>query len=74
MRKNALDTLDFRGIKCGFTVFLSFLFLEMFLADAAGRTGPVIGDIFEWGAWGYACVGIAGFRIIDPSAYYTDIS
>ena len=57
-----------------FNVFLSFLFLEMFLADAAGRTCPVIGDFFEWGTGCYACVGITGLRVINPTAYYTDIS
>ena len=53
---------------------MSFLFLEMFLADAAGRTCPVIGDFFEWGTGCYACVGITGLRVINPTAYYTDIS
>ena len=46
----------------------------MFLADAAGRAGPVIGDFFKWGAGGYTGIRVSGLRIINPTAYYTDIS
>lgn len=46
----------------------------MLFADAAGRAGPVIGDVLERGAGGYSCVGITGFGIIDPAAYDTYIS
>ena len=31
-----------------------FVLLEVFLADAACGAGPVIGDVFERGAGGYA--------------------
>ena len=51
-----------------------FLFFEMFLADAACRAGPVIGDFFKRGTGCYACVGITGLRVINPTAHYTDIS
>lgn len=51
-----------------------FLFFEMFFADAAGRAGPVIGDFFEWSSGSYACIGITGLRVINPTTYYTDIS
>ena len=51
-----------------------FLFLEMFLADAAGRAGPVIGNFFKRSAGGYTCIRIACFRVINPTAHYTDIS
>ena len=51
-----------------------FLFFEMFFADAAGWAGPVIGDFFEWGTGGYTCVGVACLRVINPTAYYADIS
>ena len=51
-----------------------FLFFEMFFADAAGWAGPVIGDFFEWGTGCYACVGVTCLRVINPTAYYADIS
>ena len=51
-----------------------FLFFEMFFAYAAGRAGPVIGDVLEWSAGGYTCIRIACFRVINPTAHYTDIS
>ena len=51
-----------------------FLFLEMFFAYAAGRAGPVIGDFFKRGAGDYTSIGVACFRIINPTAHYTDIS
>ena len=51
-----------------------FLFFEMFFADAACRAGPVIGDFFKWGAGGYTGIRVSGLRIINPTAYYTDIS
>lgn len=51
-----------------------FLFLEMFFADAAGWAGPVIGDFFKRGAGSYTSIGVACFRVINPAAYYTDIS
>lgn len=51
-----------------------FLFFEMFFADAAGWAGPVIRDFFKRGAGGYTRVGITGLRVINPTAYYADIS
>ena len=51
-----------------------FLFFEMFFADAAGWASPVIGDFFERGTGCYACVGVACFRVRNPTAYYADIS
>ena len=51
-----------------------FLFLEMFFAYATGRAGPVIGNFFKRSAGGYTSIGVACFRIINPTAYYTDIS
>ena len=51
-----------------------FLFFEMFFADAAGWACPVIGDFFERGAGGYTRVGVACLRVINPTAYYADIS
>ena len=47
--------------------------LEVFFSDTAGRAGPVIGDILEWGAWHDSVFRVALCRIVDVSAGYANI-
>lgn len=45
----------------------------MFLSHAAGRTCPVIGDIFEWSAWLDSVFRVSLCRIVDVSAENANI-
>ena len=47
--------------------------LEVFFSDTAGRAGPVIGDILEWGAWLDSIFRVTLCRIINVSADHANI-
>lgn len=47
---------------------LSVPFLEVFLADAACRAGPVVRKVFEWGSGSNSVFGVSLCRIINESA------
>ena len=50
-----------------------FVLFEVLLADAACGAGPVIGDVFERGAGGYAGFRITFCGIVDVAADYAYI-
>jgi len=60
-------------IKCNSEIYLckSEYRGEHILSHAADRTYPVIRKGFEKGAWGDASIGIADFRVIDITAWFT---
>ena len=47
--------------------------LEVLLADAACGAGPVIGDVFERGAGGYAGFRVTFCGVVDVAADYAYI-
>ena len=55
------------------TVFLSLL-LEVFFADSAGRTDPILRKIFKCGSGSNSALRIALCRVIDVPADNANIS